>query len=58
MRTQTFEAERKFEQYEQNNGKVENHQFAKELLAGFAGAEVQSYHPSARDCRLMFERGL
>ncbi len=31
---------RAYEQHEERNGKPEKHQFAKELLAGFAGAEV------------------
>ncbi|PWN35646.1 uncharacterized protein FA14DRAFT_160702 [Meira miltonrushii] len=35
-----FAAMREYEKYEERNGKPENHQMAKELLAGFAGAEV------------------
>lgn len=35
-----FAAMREYEKHEEKNGKPENHQFAKELLAGFAGAEV------------------
>lgn len=30
----------KYQQYEQENGKVENHTMAKDLLAGFAAAEA------------------
>ncbi|KAL8822388.1 MAG: hypothetical protein Q9191_006878, partial [Dirinaria sp. TL-2023a] len=35
-----FEAMRKYEQHEEANGKPENHKLAKEILAGFAGAEA------------------
>jgi len=35
-----FAAMREYEKYEEKNGKPQNHQLAKELLAGFAGAEV------------------
>ncbi|KAK9896714.1 hypothetical protein P389DRAFT_196789 [Cystobasidium minutum MCA 4210] len=35
-----FAAEREYQKYEERNGKVENHQMAKDLLAGFAGAEA------------------
>jgi hypothetical protein len=33
-----FAAMREYEKHEEKNGKPENHQLAKELLAGFAGA--------------------
>ncbi|KAI5480706.1 hypothetical protein MNV49_007633 [Pseudohyphozyma bogoriensis] len=35
-----FEAAKAYEKHEEANGKVENHQFAKELFAGFVGAET------------------
>ena len=35
-----FAAMRKYEKHQEENGKPENHQLAKELLAGFAGAEA------------------
>lgn len=31
---------RRYQQYEQQNGRVENHTMAKDLLAGFAAAEA------------------
>ncbi|KAH8805793.1 CipC protein [Xylogone sp. PMI_703] len=36
----SFYAMKKFEQHQEENGKPESHELAKELLAGFAGAEV------------------
>ncbi|KAM0800193.1 hypothetical protein BDR22DRAFT_852105 [Usnea florida] len=35
-----FEAMRKYQQHEQANGVAENHTFAKDILAGFAGGEA------------------
>ncbi|UZJ51611.1 hypothetical protein CBS101457_000931 [Exobasidium rhododendri] len=35
-----FEGMRKYEQYEEKEGKPENHALAKEILAGFVGAET------------------
>jgi hypothetical protein len=42
-----FEAMRMFEHHEERQGKVEHHELAKELLAGFVTAEVDKH----------FERG-
>lgn len=49
----SFEAMRAYEQHEAREGKPANHALAKELLVGFAGAEVGECAANAMAARMM-----